>query len=184
MKITAAWIGAIVLIVSDLASAKTPPRSEPTITFKHDGDLLKYTYDLSTVFDRSMWRVLEENGYSEIMVEVRVRDASEKVRHTQYHSFKVELLSRGRVRVMTTRRRGRIYSSRIELLNGLRSVPGTPIPAKSFAGESGHIELVVLVNPVQVYGFPVADTPLAHRQVIPKTYYDRRLEMRSKSFKR
>lgn len=176
---------AIVFVGVGIAGARTPPppaKGEPAVTLRLDGKLLKYTYDLSTVFDPAMWKVLEDNGYSEITVQVRLRDAADKVTLSQYHSLKIELLERGRVRVMTSRRRGRIYKSRHLLLSGLKTVPGTPIAAKDFAGSAGHLELVVLVNPVQVYDFPARDAPLAKRQVVPRTYYDRRVEMRSRSF--
>ncbi len=172
----------VLIAIATTANAKppAPPPAEPAIELRVEGRQLKYTYDLSSLFDKSMWRVLEDNGYSEITVEVRLRDAKEVVRVTQYHTLKIELLSSGKVRLMTTARRGKIYKDRKSALEALSSVRGRPIRAKQFAGEAGHLELTVLVNPVQVFAFPDEPSPLAEQKVVPRTYYDRKMELRSK----
>jgi hypothetical protein len=162
---------------------KVPPvvaAAEPAVELRVEGKFLRYRYDLSTLFDKQMWRVLEDNGYSEITVEVRLLDAGEKVRVSQYHTLKVELLDSGKVRVMKTARRGKIYKNREAAVADLTSVRGRPIRADEFGGEVGHMEVTVLVNPVQVFAFPDEEAPVADRQVVPRTYYDRKMELRSK----
>jgi hypothetical protein len=140
---------------------------------------LNYTYDIRDIFDDALWAVLKKNGYSEITVEVRLLDSAEAVRTTQFHQLKIELLDSGRVRVMTTPRRGRIYKDRAEMVTALGRLPGRPMAAGDFAGTRGHLELVVLVNPVKVYSFPENGSEMAEQRVVPTTYYDRKLELRS-----
>lgn len=152
----------------------------PAVVAELKGKLLMYHYDLARAFDKNLWRVLEDNGYSEIIVEVRVRDGQDKIQHTQFHTLKIELLASGKVRVMTTQRKGRIYKDRAEMLKDLAHVRGKPIQAKHFSGDEGHLELIVLVNPVKVYAFPDQDAPVADKRVVPKTYYDRKMELRTR----
>lgn len=154
-----------------------------SVELRVEGRYLKYSYDLSGLFDTQLWRVLEDNGYSEITVEVNLRDAQDQVRLTQHHTLKIELLESGKVRVMTSARRGKIYPDREAMIRDLQRVRGKPIRAIEFPSEEGHLELVVLVNPVQVYSFPDEDTPLAERRVVPRTFYDRRVELRSRPFR-
>ena len=65
----------------------------------------------------------------------------------------------------------------------MKRVAGEPLEAKRFQGSSGHLEVVVLVNPVKVYAFPANDRPVADQRVVPRTVYDRRLELRSRSLR-
>jgi hypothetical protein len=155
------------------------PEVEPEVELTLANGELNYTYDIRDIFDDALWAVLKKNGYSEITVEVRLLDAVDAVRTTQFHQLKIELLDSGRVRVMTTPRRGRIYKNRAAMVTALGRLPGRPMAAGDFAGTSGHLELVVLVNPVKVYSFPENDSEMAEQRVVPKTYYDRKLELRS-----
>jgi len=154
-------------------------RAEPAVELQLQDGKIAYNYDLRDIFDKDMWKVLEENGYSEITVETRVLDAAGKLQGTQYHQLKIELLPSGKVRVMTSPRRGRIYASRAKMLEALARVSGEPMQAPNFKGNTGHLELIVLVNPVKVYAFPDDGAPVADRKVIPRTVYDRKLELRS-----
>lgn len=163
-------------------SDKVP--AEPAIELRMEGRNLKYTYDLSRLFDKALWRVLEDYGYSEITVEVRLMDDKAKVRTTHYHTLKLELLDNGRVRVMTSPRRGKVYKTRDEMLRAFTRVKGKPIRAKEFGTSQGHLELTVLVNPVSVYSFPESEAPVAAQEIVPKTYYDRKLELRSNAVNR
>ena len=178
----------LVLVATSTAFAtppppNAPPRTEPSLSLQVHEGMLEYTYDLSSLFDSNLWKVLEDNGFSEIAVEVRVRDAKEQVRVRQYHTLKIHLLESGRVRVMTSRRRGKIYPNRQAMQEALSSVRGRPIPATEFTGMQGHMELVALVNPVQVYAFPTQEGPLAQRQVVPHVDYDGKLVARSRAFR-
>ena len=159
--------------------AKPPP--DAAVELHVDGKDLKYTYDLSGMFDKDLWAALESNRDNEITVEVRLLDAKDRVRVTQYHRLRIELLSGGRLRVGDTPARSTLYKSRAALLAALTKIPGKPIKVEDFATADGHIEVVVLVNPVEVYSFPDEDAPVADRKVIPQTYFDRKVELRSRS---
>lgn len=155
----------------------------PAVELRMDGKLLRYTYDLTGMFDAQLWEALERNRDNEITIEVRLLDAGDNVRVTQYHRLRIELLEGGRLRVGDAPR-SVVYKSRAAMLAALNRVPGKPIRAEEFAGSDGHLEVVVLVNPVQVYSFPDEDAPVAERKVVPQTFFDRKHELRSRTMPR
>ena len=156
-----------------------PRPVEPGIELQWEQHYLKFTYDLSGLFDPELWRVLEENEESEITVEVRLLDPKDRVRDTQHHVLKLELLSDGKIRLQTSPRRQQVFPNRAEMLRDISQVRGRPIRSELFSGEEGRLEIVVLVNPVQVYSFPEEDTPLADQRVVPRVVFDRRVELHS-----
>ncbi|MBT9556182.1 MAG: hypothetical protein IV100_09145 [Myxococcales bacterium] len=153
--------------------------AEPAIELHAKGDVLTYTYDLAPIFDAALWKVLEDNGYSEILIQVSVVDAGQAVRLKQHHRLEVTLLGEGKVQLTSGPGRATTYPSREAMLKALRAVPGKPIAATEFSGDQGYLDMLVLVNPVQVFDYPAGprDDGVA---VGERTVYDRRAAARSR----
>ena len=151
--------------------------AEPVIEMHVVGDQLAYTYDLTPVFDEAMWKVLSENGFSEILIQVNLVDSAEKLRLTQHHQLKVELLDKGQIRLTTGPKQETIYPSRATMLKALRAVRGQPIPAAKFASNDGYLDMLVLVNPVRIFDYPEGGAEGV--AVGERVVYDRKIEARS-----
>jgi hypothetical protein len=150
---------------------------EPAIELRLTGDVYRYTYDLTTVFDDGMWKVLEDNGFSEILIQVNLVDGKDQLRISQHHQLKVDLLAGGAVRLTSGPKQEEVYPSRAAMLKALKAVKGKPIAATEFPSDQGYLDMLVLVNPVKVFDFPDGGTDGV--AVGERTVYDRKLEVRS-----
>lgn len=153
--------------------------AEPAIELHAKGNFLTYTYDLAPIFDAALWKVLEDNGYSEILIQVSVVDAVQAVRLKQHHRLEVTLLRDGQVQLTSGPGRATTFTTRLAMLQALRAVPGKPIAASEFNGDQGYLDMLVLVNPVQVFDYP-AGAQEEGVAVGERTVYDRRAAARSR----
>ena len=151
----------------------------PSVNLRVEGKLLQYEYDLSGLFDATLWSVLEKNQDNLITIEVRLLDSANRVRIKQYHRIQLVVLKGGAVRVTSDGIRSKTYTNRERLARALQKVSGKPILASQFSGQQGFLEIVALVNPYAVYSFPKTDKAIARGTVIPRTYFDRKLQLRS-----
>jgi hypothetical protein len=168
---------AMIGFLASTAFAQKAPLS--AVTLRVEGKHLQYEYDLSSMFDPQLWSVLEKNQDNHIIIEVRLRDSANRIRVRQYHRLQLVVLKGDRVRVTSDGVRTKTYPTRGHLLQALRRVPGKPILADQFSGERGFLEIVAMVNPYAVYSFPQGDESVASGRVVPRTYFDRKLHLRS-----
>ena len=145
------------------------------------GTSLHYVVDLSSLVDASLWTLLERNRQNLITVDVRLRDITDGVRMRQSHSIRLNFISTKQIVLTVDQNPSRIFSKRKDVLRALQTLPGTPIVAEQFKGSRGYLEVIAMVNPYRVYSYPSDNTAVAHQDVVPKTYYDRRLRLRSKN---
>ncbi len=138
------------------------------------GGQLQYHYDLRPLFDAAMWKLIEETGSADLLVEVRVVDAAEAVVTKKFHHLTVTVDDQA-VTVRSGARSERRHSSRAAFLEAIRKVPGGSIGG-ALDGNQAYLDLVVLVNPVQVFDVdPTADDAEVGQRVV----FDRRHEARS-----
>jgi hypothetical protein len=161
------------------SSAFAQKASASAVNLRVQGKHLQYEYDLSSMFDAQLWSVLEKNQDNHITIEVRLRDSSNRIRVRQYHRLQLTVLKGDRVRVTSDGVRTKTYPTRRALLQALRRVSGKPILAEQFSGKRGFLEIVAMVNPYAVYSFPQGDEAVANGPVVPRTYFDRKLHLRS-----
>ena len=124
---------------------------------------------------------LERNETNIITVEVRLRDNADKVQMRQHHTIRLNWLPKGTIQLGLNTNSVRRLSSRSDVLKALKNTQGTPIKSANFQGERGYLEVIAMVNPYQVYSYPTSEQKLAKKTVQPKTYFDRRLRLRSTS---
>ena len=112
-------------IQPSLAKAPLPPPIKLTIK----SGQLHYHYDLSGMFDKVLWRMLNKNRNNEITIEVRLIDQSNKPLVTHFHQLGITHIKNGRLKVNGLGAKSTIYHSRAHLVRSLRNVPGKPIEA-------------------------------------------------------
>lgn len=177
--------GLATIVIGTAALAGPPAKSsgskspEPHIELKVDGKDLKYTYDLRGLFDSKLWAVLKKNKSNEILVEVSLLDSRRRTLVRQYHRLNLSFLTDGKIRLATGPKDRRVFKNSALMLKALRRIPGTPIAASDFSGTVGHLEIQAMVNPVKVYSFPNEERPVASGKVEPRTYFDRKVELKS-----
>ena len=168
----------------------TPPKAddrsvaEPPIELELKKAELHFSYDLSGLFDDSMWSRMAQEGSNEILVEVRMVDGDGNELMSQYHQLQVCMVGNKQVRLSTGPGNVRLYSSRKEMVNALSRVPGTPIAESAFSGRDGFLEVVAFLNPVTVYNFPETVDGDSEQQVVSQRVFDRSLALRSKALSR
>ena len=153
--------------------------SNAPIQLQRKGESLHYQVDLSGLLDETIWRVLEKNGSNIITVEVRLRDKTDTVQMRQHHTIRLNCMRKGTMQLGLNADSLRTFSSRTKVLAALKNTRGTPIQSANFQGERGYLEVIAMVNPYQVYSYPTVEQKLAKKTVQPKTYFDRRLRLRS-----
>ena len=180
-------LSTLLLSLPAIAGAAPPaPLEQPgAIELRVTGDELTYTLDLSTLFDRKMWKALSKHPENEITIEVSLKNEQDQRLSSQYHRFRLREQRDGRLELVDDaagpKAKPQTFKSRAAFLAALTKVRGQPIPVAKFGGTRGHVEVTALVNPVQVFQLPENDSPVADGELRPKTFFDHKVEVRSKT---
>jgi hypothetical protein len=165
------------ICMTTLSLAKKPAQDEIQLTLKDKK--LHYEYGLSGLFDQALWKILKESPYNEISVEAHLIDGNGKTLVTQNHWFELTIMKDGRVQLVSELGKRRIFKNRRAMLASLKRVRGEPINESNFSGNTGYLEIVAMVNPVQVYSFPAKASKGRAGPVETQTYHDAKLQIRS-----
>jgi len=157
--------------------AKAPANSEIQLTLK--GKQLHYEYDLSGLFDGALWKILDQSPTNEISVDVQLVDGKGVTRVTQHHWFELTHMKNRAIQMTSALGQARTFRNRRAMLASFKKVRGATIKEGEFSGDSGYLEIVAMVNPVQVYSYHSKSERPGKATLIAQTHHDGRLQIRS-----